>query len=334
MICSLKKAWPAMIIALLTTTSAVQAEGWCNEAPECRSPCLCGDFSVNVDALIWEAVEEGLCYGAVTDLNETELKNQKFKWNAGVRVGLGYQLPCDCWDVALSWTHFNSKSKRELSLDPGEFFISTWGELPIGGLSGAAVSDHWKLDFNVLDADLGHVICVNDCLSFRPHVGLRAAWIDQKVHIDATGASGELPFTNEVHMKSDYEGIGLRAGLDSEWSFGCGWGLYGSADASILAGESKSCIRDATTFAGLTTIVSQKYKSRACRAATDLAIGLRWQDRFCCDSILLTLQVGWEQHLFFNQNNFKHFVSLFNQGQSEKGDLCLQGWVFSAKVDY
>lgn len=332
---SLKKMWSVMIVSLLTTTYVAQAEDCYSTVSEC-SPSGLGDFSVNVDTLIWEAVQDGLTYGAVTDSRETDLKNPKFKWNAGVRVGFGYKLPCQSWDLAFTWTHFNSNAKSNTVVNnPDEVFFPVWGGIPTGGLSGATVSNHWRLHFNTLDADVGHVFCVSECLTLRPHIGLRAAWIHQKNTVSSSGFISTIAMDSDVSMRSKYEGVGLRAGVDSEWCFCGNWGIYGSVDASILAGRSENHITDSSTIFGDIAEFSQTFSSRACRAATDLAIGLRWQDRlFCCNSALLTLQLGWEHHMFFNQNNFRHFVSLFNYGEGERGDLCLQGLVISAKIDF
>ena len=35
----------------------------------------------------------------------------------------------------------------------------------------------------------------------------------------------------------------------------------------------------------------------------DLAIGLRWERTWCCDRYRTALDLGWEHHIFFDQNH-------------------------------
>lgn len=87
----------------------------------------------------------------------------------------------------------------------------------------------------------------------------------------------------------------------------------------------------------------QKDELFACRAIVDSALGLRWKQCFCDNRIAYMLQIGWEQHLFFNQNRFEDIVRLdvrfpsrsdVKNPQKSRGDLCLQGLVVSSRIDF
>jgi len=386
---SLKKVWAVMAVSLAAATSLVSADTY-NNGPfvgpmnnnccydVCPASCNpCGDLAFSIEGLVWRACEDGLAFGTQTTtaqecLNCTpskithevnsRLKEPHFKWDWGFRLGLGYALPCDCWGLQLYWTHYNthtSSTHDESFITPsatvvGQFFTPAWGQVEFNGSSAAAIDSttaHWKLKLDLLDVELGRPFCISQCLTLRPHIGVRAVWINQRYNIDNfnTDTSSVTRTLQEVRLKSDFTAAGLRAGLDTQWDLGCGISLYGNAAASIVYGNYDVKSEDDYLFVINDNDfyeIRQKDQFCACRGVTDASIGFRWRTCFCNDTIAMTWNIGWEHHLFFNQNEFEDFVFLedlvgfdpaeggVKNPQFHKGDLCFHGVVFGLKLDY
>ena len=46
-----------------------------------------------------------------------------------------------------------------------------------------------------------------------------------------------------------------------------------------------------------------KSKFAQMNAMLDLAIGLRWEENWCCDQYRSTFDIGWEHHIWFDHNH-------------------------------
>lgn len=365
----LKKMKVMLSVILVAATGSLSAFQAVDES--CNSCGPCNDWRFTAEALIFKACEDGLAYGTqgksfnfddgTVEVN-TRIKNVHPDWHVGFRLGLGYELPCDCWGIALYWTHFQSHANSHnnerfnFSTTPGvenSEFLPAYGFV-IDGSEDTGVDRteaRWKLHLDLVDVEFGRQVCLSQCLTIRPHIGIRAAWINQNYNIVNTVITPDTTADIQaVKLKSDFEGVGLRGGMDSQWDLGCGMSLYGNASASVLYGNFnvKSENDFSSTGATLENLfsITQKDDFCACRAVTDAAMGLRWKGCFCNDSIAVTFQVGWEHHLFFNQNQFEDFVKLqgipqYNPIEGEiknpqlyHGALCLKGVTIGAKIDF
>lgn len=379
-----KKVQTALAVSLITVTGIVSAyDGGIGRG--CGVPCSpceqsCGRWSVDSDFLYWTACERGLTFGSKTEQRacsshtsfETRKKHPHSRWDVGWRVGIGYQFPCDCWDATLTWTHFDTDghAKHDENTSSTEWFTPAWNSIPGDGdvngrlLGGRTTTEggfpvdfahgHWKLRLNLLDLEIGREYCVNSCLSLRPFVGVRGASINEKYNIEyATPLISRIGAStsdrDRVHLKNDFEGAGVRGGLDTDFDLGCGLSIYGGVAASLLYGEteikSKEILVSSVTpvIPNPVTIVScfeqhQKDHECGCRAITDAEIGIRWQ-KMCCNKMVV-FQLGWEHHFFFNQNQFEKFTNYNGSNnfgtdrypENVHGDLSVQGLVISTRI--
>lgn len=373
--------------ALLTQTSVLRADLFCD--PICESPpssfCFtdihplnhpCGNWFAELDLLCWHPSGCGLGF-AIEDtfrqtsadnlLTKTKVHNLHFSWDAGVRVGLGFVFNAG-WELEAYWTHFKGRGSGEVHVGPfersGKLLFVAYGTLngisqpgiiPLRVPLANNISSDWALRLDVADFRLAYDYCPTSCLRLRPYLGIKAAWIEQTMHIDATAPN---PFSflahsiQNVKLKTDFKGAGASIGMDAECDLGCGWGLYGNAGLSILLGRGKSYSSEENTVilgpAFERTPTTQKDSWLGCRPITDLELGLQYRDWYCCDTVALILAIGWEHHLFFNTNRFEDFVnkvpvpamaisSIQRTSRSQqftRGDLCVQGFTFSARLEF
>ena len=314
------------------------------------------DLFITADLLYWKSHVNGLPLAVESQsptslAGDKDVKDLNFKWDFGFRVGLGYNIPHDGWDLYLNWTRFYNHAHKSVETDGDEFLYPSF--FSADGLTDAAgthasfheIEGRWHLHLNILDLDLGREFFVCKWLTLRPHMGLRTAWIKQKLKTESegllasSGAVSNSAFEYELEAKNKYWGLGLLAGLDTQWGLGHGWSIYGNAAFSLLYGffsiDAEEEYRTTASGSETTTLdVDDHY--HADRAIADMALGLRWDHMFDHDRYHLGIQAGWEHHLFFGQNQFMRFVDDAAPGVllSNQGDLMITGWILNARFDF
>lgn len=300
------------------------------------------DLFVFGNLLVWQAHENGLPVAIVnksatpsSDLSNSNVKNYDFDWDVGFRVGVGYNVPHDGWDMSLTWLRFNTDGHRRIHAHSNQAIYPTRAHPadPISdGETCTKTHAHWRLHLNQLDLDMGREFFVSKWLTLRPHFGLRSDWIRQKADIDYNNfPTGDV----DVEQKDRWWGIGLAGGLDTLWGLGGGWSVFGNLGASILYGFHKMKIENENDPADV-DFVDMKDSYHVSHPILDLQLGLRWDRMFCNDRFHIGLQGGWEHHVYFSQNQFPVFADDINKGVivSNQGDLTFQGWTFAARFDF
>lgn len=334
------------------------------------NPCECQyEWFLSSESLIFNTCEDGLPIGTQVDtipstdgITQVDSRVKSFhpNWDMGFRLGAGFSNPCNCWGAEIFWTNFSTHSHRHLTNQssftaegsPISFFRPAWGNA-LFFFSSSALNDteaRWKLNLNILDLQVGRSFHISECISLRPIVGVRAAWINQSfrmTNISNNPVSGNPIVLQDLHMRSNYEGVGIKSGLESEWELGCGFHIYGSVAGSILYGrfdnKTNNVIRPFNTPESPVFDVPQKEQMCACRGVTDSAIGFCWKHDFCDNLFTCFIQLGWEHHLFIDQNKFSDGAGrrpdllgpvVGKADQRNRGDLCLQGIVLTTKFEF
>lgn len=301
------------------------------------------DLFIFADWLLWNAHEDGLGYAIKSEfpdvISDAHAKSVSFDWNFGFRVGAGYNMCHDGWDIKATYLRFNSHGRSEIHA--GDDFILPVRATPADevAFSTAAKSNTYiRLLLNQVDLDLGREFYVSKWMTLRPHMGLRANWIRQKWGINyRTMAGFATPNHIEIFMKDHWYGIGLEGGLDTLWGLGSGWSIYGNIDASILYGLHRMKRDEEFDPSDYKPIDDFKFSYRNSQPVLDMEMGLRWDHMFDDDRFHLGLHAGWEHHVYFGQNQFPYFV----EDTSEKGNfignqgnLTFQGWTLGARFDF
>lgn len=339
-----------------------------------------GDVIVSVAALYWKGDMDGMEYGVKNDVRvddsmsgnqqmnnlfDAKTLSPNYKHDFGFKLGLGYASPCDGWDYGVTWTWLRTSASNhdEAELDDNQSLAPLWsayqyrdaGQAPI--LFVSDIETFWVMKLNLIDFELGRKYWTSKYLSLRPHVGVRVALIDQSFEIqhkggsfNDPGASPELHLNDEVNLESDFHGVGIRSGLDSAWHLGCGFSLYGNLAASIVYGrfdvEHEEKVRLAVTPFSKTPVLETKNHFRAGRAILDLGLGLQWETMFCDCKYGFLAALGYEQHTFFDQNQFWRVVRVGgsgsalpnNSGQNvhheNSGNLSTSGWTLRFALNF
>ncbi len=309
------------------------------------------DLFFTAEWLIWQAHENGLGYAIKSPADQalsaalynSNVKNMHFDWDSGFRVGFGWNTPHDGWDVSTNWTWFQNKAKRHTQVSSDNALLPTTNYAPANAtVTRFGEADaRWKLHLNMIDLDLGREFFVSKWMTLRPFVGVRTAWIHQKstyTFSDAT-AINSTQVGSLLVGKTNYWGIGPRTGLNTQWGVGGGVSFIGNAAFSLLYGcfhvEDTQTQKFATSS---NTAVSNSDGFRVDRPIAEIALGLRWDTMFANDHCHFGIQGAWEHLMFFGQNQFKQFIGTTTASSrsfvANQGDLTIQGWTLSARLDF
>ncbi len=322
------------------------------------------DLFLYGDLLYWKATENGLPLavinkGSFQNIAHSKVSNLRGKYDLGFRVGVGYDIPHDGWDLGLSWLRYNSDGHRKhIHSHRNQFIFPSLAPSadPIAELNTCQrAKGHWRLLLNQLDLDLGREFFVSKWLTMRPHAGVRTDWIHQKAKAEYQHFNGELvnvpplPTSNEVEvgLKDEWWGIGLEAGLDTQWGLGEGWSIYANLAAAILYGRHhiRDKVKDEPGVLNASNAADSRPNGKfgnlrnnywIAHPVLDLQLGLRWDHMFCDDHLHVGIHLGWENHNYFSQNQLPNFSDDFNFGKffANQGDLSLQGWTLGLRLDF
>ncbi len=345
--------------------------------PITANGCCCdeNEFSFTVAALVWEAHQEGLEFAVLSknsnptlgtypgNIIEAEFQNPEFKWKGGLKIGIGYDVQHDGWDVEALWTTYHGRANKEVDADTegNNTLLPLWsaysmtapGATTQGILFAAQVNAHWKLELDMLDLELGREFWTSKYLTLRPHIGFRGAWIRQSYEIEQFGGSWSSPFTtpdnlnDEVNLHNSFKGAGLRGGLDTVWQMGSGWGLFGNFALALVYGhfevKNHEFTRQAQAPFSKVDVAEIKDSFRATRGIADLALGIQYSTMFKDNRYAFTIGLSWENHIFFNQNQLwkiNRTGDTVNNTTGEnvflqsRGDLSTQGATLTLKFTF
>lgn len=330
----------------------------------CNNPCCdWGSLRLRADALYVKTNEDGIDFcdevtfssnvvsGVDTPITKVRALVPSFDRHWAFRVGLGYEDPCSCWGVDFNWTHLNNRAHRHKEVDytgqtagTFKYLVPLWASRELRGFS---CEGSLHLNLNLYDLEVGRYFCICDCVNIRPHIGLRGASIRQSYNIETLGPDDTLTFDDDIKLRNQFKGVGIRGGLDSKWDIGCGVSLFGQAAASILWGSFR--VNSHERFVERVTATGEvdthetfhlRNHFHSAKGITDLAIGLSWDYECACNQ-WIDLRIAYEHHLFFEQNHFRNDV--FDPDESEgsnfrriknPGDLSFHGLVLGASYRF
>lgn len=291
------------------------------------SLCVKGEF------LYWIAHENGLTFaydsqGSPCFVDYAKAKNPQFTFDPGFRLTIGTPIKKSDWEALLQYTHFHTYIHTDITAAPCHFLFPTWlnSAATCGGYVNQ-VSSRWRLHYGNLDIELERTFPVGRRLQITPLFGIRGTVARQKYLILYSGGSLFPCTTDKVHMKNKFWGIGPLAGVKGDLALNSWLSLYGSGSLALLYGhfyvhqsEYVECDRRLRLF-------NRFYLTRG---IADLSLGLKGIYR------RFTLNVGWEEHLFWGQNQLIRLVdhTLPGASISLNDDLTLSGLVLGLTIDF
>ncbi|NGX45597.1 MAG: hypothetical protein K940chlam2_00753 [Chlamydiae bacterium] len=340
--------------------------------PSVRPRACDGSVLVTIAGFYWNSHQDGMEFAIdnsvfvqavstvpnVQELNnliDAEYQNPNNKWDFGFKAGLAYNSTHDGWDIGVLWTWYKGRASNhvEAETDDNHTLIPLWSAFQGGPFPYATdIDTHWSMRLNLADVELGREFWVSKYLTFRPHIGLRFASINQIYEINHKGGAWSnspptTPLNNEVTLRNDFHGVGARGGFNTVWNLGRGFSFFGHTALSIVYGHFKvkhdEWNRQALSPHSKIRILETEDHFSASRAMTDLDLGIQWSTPFGQQCRYgFTIGLAWEHHMFFDQNQMWRVnrinEDLVAEGENvyyqRRGDLDTQGWTVTIQFEF
>jgi hypothetical protein len=209
---------------------------------ECDT-CCCSDWYAYGDFLYLRPRNAGVEYavpingpissGSVPlQVGPTAVVDPEFA--AGFRVGIGKSLS-ECSSISADYTYYRNSADDSISIGDPPYPLRSMVFHPSSFDAAAdwlSATAHESIDFDMADVTYRHDIVSNECCSLNYLVGFRYASLRQQF---------QSTFENIISESADagvnFDGFGLRVGLEGQSHHGKGFFFYGKTDAAFLGGE-------------------------------------------------------------------------------------------------
>jgi hypothetical protein len=243
-----------------------------------------------------------------------QVESLRYELADGFRVGGGYRLPCGGWDVIASFAYFHSKFQRTVDAPDGSAIYPALGLL---GAPAASADGDAALSYAVTDVDIGRTFAPSESVVVRMFGGARFARLNESLKTIYSG--GDLGDGDDyINSPVRYLGGGLSVGSEATWRILGGFGVYGKARFSLLAGQFDSRL---TETVGGAAFVDIRDSFVAVTPVAELGVGVSYQGRH------LFASAGYDLADWFNMVNGVAVPDPNRPGQlgRTRGDLTLEG---------
>ena len=261
--------------------------------------------------------------------------NHDWDWQPGVRVGMGFYLDHDAWNLDFKWTWLNiTNYEHANATTSGGKVIPLWllgSDTPSSQVNGTRSSATWNADYNTIDVRLGKPHYVSRYFVLNPHFGVRGAWIDQHFSV-SYGGFGDNNRTIH-HGENDFWGVGARCGIDTNWILGKGWKLFGNVASSILFGKFEV---DQSLNIPSNGGFDMRYDYYQNQPNFEITLGIAWGMYFNKQRNYVGLKAAYEFHEWWDQLNMRKFFSGSAGWANDvvsRGNLTLNGFSLALQFD-
>lgn len=291
------------LLVFLASSSLSVASDCCytSSVDCCDDPCGCLPVRVEADYLLWQLRtpydHSSVITEVSTDVTKEKYYGDDYDYKSGFRLGVYYDGLFSCLDVGVIWTTYYTSFHDSIDIDSNQNFRidSDVDELSIKK----------QVNFNYVDLDFSSRFCPTCCLSLRPHIGLRALWLNFNSRAEFSGDIGTTTDTLHInrHYRDEDSGIGLQGGLWAEWQLGCGFSLVGHFGGSVLLYEDQyrfklNAVTKDSSGNELTNVLEEECETiKSSQQTFDYFLGVKYNTRLCNNDVYV--QVGWE-HIFLN----------------------------------
>jgi hypothetical protein len=300
----------------------------CDHAFDSDDGATCGPanrFFFEADYLLLRPIRRDMDY-AITSPSGAgvpigTINSVEWSTESGVRLGGGWLLPEDCWDLASFYTYFHSNANSGARAPAGGTLFATMTHP--GGIdqvdSALATS---SLNYNVLDVELGRSLAIGSSTSVRFFGGGRFAWIDQSMGVFYDGLDANHAFAGS---SINFDGAGIRVGAEGRLNLCRGFSAYARCAGSLLAGDFRTNRLETNAGGSIVNVDIGESFDKIVPVA-EVGIGIGWEYRN------LSIRAGYEFTNWFGLVDLPDFVDDVAQGKFMRrtSDLSLDGLIVQA----
>ncbi|MCB1111734.1 MAG: hypothetical protein H7A37_04425 [Chlamydiales bacterium] len=245
-----------------------------------------------------------------------------FTWKPGVQAGIGIDTGCG-WYLELSGIHYTYYVGGETTLESNELNVEQLNPTWFPGLMGfscLSADAEWKLDYHVVDFEVGKTLCCSGCVSFTPSVGIRYLNVGQRYRVAYTdcaylindGGSDVTFFKdNNLYLESNYNGVGIKIASNFNYQMCSSLEFDATVSTSAVYGgqDTDSYVNGAfpSTFTGslilFPVIYTKNDSPNRLFYNLDLEVGSTWNACEWC-GYELSLTASYLFTIWFHMNPF------------------------------
>ena len=275
-----------------------------------------------------------------------------YDWYSGFKVGAGFNLPHDAWDLAAEYTWLRPRANESVTAGPN---ANTIPLLPVPYGTGqefcrGKISGDETLDFNNITLTLGRNYYVSQYFTMHPFAGLMGTWqtwnaTRSGTGIDRAGVDNHNGLgtpqlyifsdcTNSLRLNNDIWAIGILAGLDMGMYFTREFSFFASLSGASMFqsfqrseySNLKGGLSNLSTPAPAEVTVRQEQTNYALLPWLCFELGLKYDAYFDDDQYHISLQAGWEGQWWSGW--------LYSALDNQTRDLTLGGLKAKARFDF
>lgn len=325
-----------------------------------------GSWSVGLEALYEQvnnsdfryalSVEPAAVNGAVTT-RTTRANAARVGNDWGGHIDLSYNFAGDARYAKLGYTHLgaNDSDSQARTAVGGQLFgpfaapLSTTATSalnlnPTSNFANGWDRAHGKTSnqYDAVDLVFGQRFDFGQKVSLDAFGGLRYAEIDVKDNASYSVANGgTVEGTNQTgnySAKSEFEGVGIRAGVNAQVRLGSGFSIVGTVAGSLLTGDFKdhATFQNQVITSATGALVSSNAQNDRHETSTrvvpelDARLGVAYSTSFTPDTGL-GVELGYEAVNYFDVRGAS--VSAFNDSVPHQNDFGMQGPYLRVQLD-
>jgi Legionella pneumophila major outer membrane protein precursor len=322
-------------------------------------------ISTDISFLYWQAKTRGLEYAIVNQNPSTglagEIVSPNFKYEPAFRLAIRKYLPYDCFDITANYTRLEEKSNHNSISNNLNNPITTAGTglIPVwvhpqayaNQLNDVRFSNakaKWKINYNVINLELGKAFCITRIIALNPYIGLQGAIINQNFSVNYSNGNifniNNNSFTaiaTDAALKNFSYGIGPLFGLKNNWNLGYCFSIFTNLSLAIL--QTYFDLQRVENSLSSEIINGELRNDRAelnegfysFKPHALIAVGVRWDKYFGCKK-RFAISAGYEGNYWFKQNQMIRFIDAIIPAKTRNtiGDLYLQGLTLNFSLDF
>ncbi len=295
------------------------------------------DSYFELSCIYWQALEEEL-YVAKSNISSTtnyptDLKyySMDFDFKPGLKFVIGHCLNNhDDWDFLLRYIGLHLKDKVA-------YANSEYVTIPCFYTGGSSIYisqivGKWRLNFDMLDLEMGRSFYMGTRLITRPFAGLKGGYIKQKYHNKITDYNVNIgTYHPYYHGKLESWKIGMKLGCNSQWFLSQNFKIDANLAFDLLYADFKTIFDNflySTTYNTTYNLTGTK-NSKLVQPGFELSAGFGWGSYFLNYKMHFNIAVLYEFQVYLRENQL-----LFEQVYGDQGGLYLHGLTVTGRLDF
>ena len=279
--------------------------------------CTPGNVTVPCERMAWDIGGQALYlqtnFSKDFSYYPTGINNryddQSGQWNWGFQLEASYHFNTGN-DIDINWYHLDGRTTH-FNFNP---YGTANSARPIN------VQLDQKNQWDAVNAELGQFVDFSANQKIRFHGGLQFARVETSLNGHVTDNTLRPVVTVPVNLTTKYNGVGPRAGLDMNYVFGNGFGIYAKAAAALLVGTGKfeasgQNVGAVNTFLASPTVTTSNNHGSRTIIVPELEAKLGGKYTYAMAQGDLTLDAGYMWFNYFSPLNNQNILNNVQQSR-------------------